>query len=293
MEIVESTANAAELIEAARATLPPAVADTWIGLLRPAVRLRRAEGSEPVAGHLGGSPALPENMEWPRSEAGRPLGLVAGIEGRVPAGGLDLPLPADGMLLLFYRDPSEDPHETFRISDPVPVDQPPAGQVVFVPAGTATTMRSEPGAAVYPEVPLAVEVTATGPDWEHPALQQAVAGLSEADREFMGEASNSDEFRDEVSMRTETPRHYLGGYADPVQGSVEVAAAWQRLGSRVPYSDPALWDEARLWTSLVQIDSDDDAEMRWGDCGSLYWVMRRDDLAAGRFAAAAFIFQCC
>ncbi|GAA0533157.1 hypothetical protein GCM10010172_12510 [Paractinoplanes ferrugineus] len=53
-----------------------------------------------------------------------------------------------------------------------------------------------------------------------------------------------------------------------------------------------MWNEALLWTSLVQIDSDNDTEMVWGDCGSLYWVRRRDDLAAGRFDAAAFIFQC-
>ncbi|MDY7090411.1 MAG: YwqG family protein [Actinomycetota bacterium] len=293
MGILDSTANASELIEVARATLPPAVADAWIGLLRPAIRLRRVEAGEQTVGQLGGSPALPDGTPWPQSPAGRPLGFVAGIDlGRLPVGSLDVPLPADGTLLLFYRDPSEDPDEAFWISDPVPVAQPPAGRVVFVPAGTATTLRTEPGAAVYPEVPLAGELIATGPDWEHPSLQQAVEQLPDADREFMAEASNSDEFRDEVGNRTELPRHYLGGYADPVQGSVEVEAAWQHLGSRQPYSDPALWDQARQWTSLVQIDSDDDAEMMWGDCGSLYWVMRPDDIAAARFEAAAFTFQC-
>jgi hypothetical protein len=290
-----STADAAELIEAARATLPPTVADTWIGLLRPAVRMRRAETGEQVAAQLGGSPALPDDMEWPRSAAGRPLGFVAGIDlSRVPAGSLDIPVPAGGTLLLFYRDPSEDEglHERFWISDPLPVVEPPTGRVVFVPDGTATTRRTEPGAAAYVEVPLAVEVIATGPDWEHPALERAGAELSEADRTFLADASHGDDFGDEISMRTEMPRHYLGGYAYPVQGPVEVEAAWQRLGSRLPYSDPAFRDEARQWTSLVQIDSDDDAGMRWGDCGSLYWAIRRDDLAAGRFDAAFFNFQC-
>ncbi|BEL05479.1 YwqG family protein [Actinoplanes sichuanensis] len=293
MGILESTANAADLIEVARTTLPPAVADTWIGLLRPAVRFRRAEVGDVVVGQLGGAPALPEDLEWPRSTAGRPLGFVAGVDlARVPTGSLDIPLPADGRLLMFYRDPSEDPDKRFWISDPVPVRQPPTGHLVFGPAGTQTTTRTEPGAAVYPEIPLAMEVTATGPDWDHPALEQAVADLSEADRRFMAEPSNSDDFRDELSMRTETPHHYLGGYAHPVQRSVEFAAAMQRLGSGVSSSDPALWDEARQWTSLMQIDSDDDAEMMWGDSGSLYWVIRRDDLAAGRFDAAAFLFQC-
>jgi uncharacterized protein YwqG len=291
--ILESSANAAELIEVARATLPPAVADTWIGLLRPAVRFHRAEAGDVVVGQLGGSPALPEDLEWPRSAAGRPLGFVAGIDlARVPTGSLDIALPADGMLLMSYRDPSEDPDTRFWISDPVPVRQPPTGHIVFVPTGTETAVRTEPGAAVYPEIPLALEVTATGPDWEHPLLRYAAGDLSEADQEFLAEPYNSDDFRDEISMRMETPHHYLGGYAHPVQRSVEVAAAMQRLGSSVSYTDPALWEEARLWTSLVQIDSDDDAEMMWGDSGSLYWVMRRDDLAAGRFDAAAFIFQC-
>ncbi|MEU4241712.1 YwqG family protein [Actinoplanes sp. NPDC026619] len=293
MGILGSMVNAAGLIEAARATLPPAVADAWIGLLRPAIRLRRAEAGEQTVGQLGGSPALPDGMPWPRSQAGRSLGFVAGIDlSRLPISSLDVPLPADGTLLLFYRDPSEDPYEVFLISDPVPVEQPPTGLVVFVPEGTVTTVRTEPGAAIYPEVPLTGELIATGPDWEHPALRSAVAQLSDADRDFMADASNSDDFRDEVGDRTEPPRHYLGGYADPVQGSVEVEAAQQHLGSRLPYSDPALCDQARRWTSLVQIDSDDDAGMMWGDCGSLYWMMRPDDIAAARFEAAAFTFQC-
>lgn len=293
MGIVDSTTNAAALIEVARATLPPPVADIWTGLLRPAVRLRRAGAGEQVVGQLGGSPALPDGTQWPRSQAGRPLGFVAGIDlGRVPVASLDMPLPGDGTLLLFYRDPSQDPHEAFWISDPAPVPQPPTGCVVFVSAGTVTTGRTEPGAAVYPEIPLAGELTATGPDWEHPALVQAVAALSDADREFMADPFNSDPFRIEMGERIDQPRHRIGGYADPVQGSVEVAVAHQRLGGRVSYTDPALYDQAREWTSLVQIDSDDDADMMWGDCGSLCWVMRPDDIAGGRFQASAFITQC-
>jgi uncharacterized protein YwqG len=284
--------NAGDLAEVAHATLPPAVADAWIGLLRPAVRLRPAAAGEQTVGQLGGSPALPDGTPWPRSAAGRPLGFVAGIDlGRLPVG-LDVPLPADGTLLLFHRDPSEDPYDAVRISDPIPEMQPPTGCVVFVPAGTATTVRNEPGAAVHPQVPFAAELIATGPDWEHPVLAHAVAQLSDADQAFMDEGSNSDEFREEIGYRTDLPRHRIGGYAHPVQGSVEIEAARRHLGSRLAYADPALAEEARRWTSLVQIDSDDDAEMMWGDCGSLYWLMRAEDITAGRFAAAAFAFQC-
>jgi hypothetical protein len=292
--ILESTPNAAALIEVARATLPPTVVDVWIELLRPAVRLRRAEAGEHVVGQLGGSPTLPDGLPWPQSEAGRPLGFVAGIDlGRVPVASLDVPLPAAGTLLFFYRDPSEDPYgEPFWISDPVPEMLPPAAAVVFVPAGTVTTARTEPGSAVYPEVRLAAELITTGPDWDHPALRSAVAELPDADREFMADPFKCDPFRVEMGDQLDRPLHYVGGFARPVQGPVEVEVAQQRLGGRVSYTDPALYDEARKWASLMQIDSDDDAEMMWGDCGSLYWVMRPEDIAAGRFEAAAFVTQC-
>jgi uncharacterized protein YwqG len=288
--ILDSTANAAELIELARATLPPAAAEAWIGLLRPAVELRRAGAGESIVGQLGGTPAFPIGVEWPRSRAGQPLGFVASIDlGRIPVSALDIPLPADGTLLLFYRDPSEDPYEAFWISDPEPDEQPPTGHVVFVPAGTETTRRTEPGATVYPEVPLAGDLIATGPRRGHPALDHAVAGLPEQDRTFVTQTTPRVEFWDELSRRSRIPGHRLGGYADSWQEPVELEATWTRLGTALPNSDPALWNEAQHWTSLVQIDSDNDAEMMW--FGSLYWTMRRDDIAATRFDAATFVFQ--
>lgn len=293
MGILESTSNAAALIAVARATLPPAVVDVWIGLLRPAVRLRRARAGEHVVGQLGGSPTLPDGIPWPQSAAGRPLGFVASIDlGRLQVASLDIPLQADGTLLFFYRDPSVGPYEKpFLISDPLPETQPPAAAVVSVPAGTVAASRTEPDAAVYPAVELAAEVIATGPDWDHPALDRALADLPTADREFMADPYECDDFRIEMGDLLDHPRHYIGGYARPVQGPVEVEVAQQCLGGRVSYTDPALYDEARQWTSLVQIDSDDDAQMMWGDRGSLYWVMRPADIAAGRFNAAAFVTQ--
>ncbi len=295
MSVSDSTPAAAELVSVARATLPSAVAERWIGLLRPAIRLRPTQSPERPVAQLGGSPALPDGLAWPRSDAGQPLGFVAGIDlGRLPVGGLDIPLPTNGMLLLFYRDPLEDlPDVVLGVAGPLPDLQPPAAGLLYVPDGVATTERTAPaGAATYRAVPLAGELIVTGPDWEHPALAEAVAGLSDADRGFMADPFNSDPFRIEIGERIAQPRHRIGGYADPVQGSVEVDVAQQRLGGHVSYSDPALHDQARQWTSLVQIDSDDDAEMMWGDCGSLYWVMRPDDIATRRFDAALFTFQC-
>jgi uncharacterized protein YwqG len=283
------------MVAVARATLPPAVAERWIELRRPAIRLRRAESSERPAAQLGGSPALPHGMVWPGLAAGEPLRFVAGIDfGQLPIGWLDVPLPVDGTLLLFYLD-SEDPLEdwdevTQAVAGSLPDLQPTGPGLIYVPAGTATTLQSAPpGTLTYRPVQLAGEQIVTGPDWEHPALAQALVGVSDADQAFMDNPFNSDPFRIGMSETIGRRGHRLGGYADPVQGSVEVEVAH---GRGVSYSDPALFDEARQWTSLVQIDSDDDAGMMWGDCGCLYWLMRPDDIGARRFDAAEFTFQC-
>jgi uncharacterized protein YwqG len=45
------------------------------------------------------------------------------------------------------------------------------------------------------------------------------------------------------------------------------------------------------WALLAQIDSEPAAGMIWGDKGRLYWLIRRDDLSAGRFDAAVFARQ--
>jgi hypothetical protein len=49
--------------------------------------------------------------------------------------------------------------------------------------------------------------------------------------------------------------------------------------------------ERASWRLLLQIDSDDDLGLRWGDCGVLYFGMRADDLRAERFERAAVTWQ--
>jgi len=78
-----------------------------------------------------------------------------------------------------------------------------------------------------------------------------------------------------------TPLHQVGGYAWPVQGDVEYEIAGPDAG------------QPRDWIPLAQFDSDDAADMMWGDTGMLYWLIRPDDLAARRFDRAAFTWQCC
>jgi uncharacterized protein YwqG len=280
------------LVTLARRHLPPAVAARWTALLRPGLRLQTIDPDAPGAVQLGGLPHLPDDVSWPRWKGHGPLSFVAAIDcAHLPSQRLDITLPESGRLLLFYRDPQLDDFQPV-IDTRTPQTQAGA-RIVYVPTGTPTTKRDAPaGIKPYPRVRLTAEPIITGPDWEHPALKAAVQDLPDEDRAFMNNPANSDPFRLALGEQATMPRHRIGGYAAPVQGSVEVDVAQVQLGGQVAYTDPALYQEAQRWTLLAQIDTDADADMMWGDCGTLYWLIPRDDLAAHRFHTALFTWQC-
>jgi uncharacterized protein YwqG len=285
------------LAAVARRHLPPAVADQWIALMRPAVRLLgQLDDMEPV-GRLGGLPDLPEDVPWPVWEDRGSLNFVASLDcDRLPVDRLDLALPDSGTLLFFYLDPDdglfgpEDPNFVVTRGEPETL----AGtRVIYVPPGVGTSERDAPAdVEPYYQVPLAAQLMTTGPVLDHPALRAAVRGLSAEDQAFMGDPMNGDPFREELSECMPRPAHWIGGHAFPVQDSVEIEVAYTHFAGKVPSDDPALEEEARRWTLFAQFDSDEEADMIWGDVGTLYWLIRPEDLAARRFEASSFTWQC-
>ncbi|MFE5723666.1 DUF1963 domain-containing protein [Streptomyces erythrochromogenes] len=79
--------------------------------------------------------------------------------------------------------------------------------------------------------------------------------------------------------------HRLGGHPSPVQEPVESAVARGVLGPDATRQDSE-------WVLLAQSDTDEAADMMWGDTGTVYWLIRPADLAAGRFEEAMFTWQC-
>jgi len=60
-------------------------------------------------------------------------------------------------------------------------------------------------------------------------------------------------------------------------------------------SDPRaakLEPDAVEWRLVLQIDSEDDAGMMWGDVGRIYYWMHHDDLVHRRWERAHLILQC-
>lgn len=118
--------------------------DWWLRLARPCLALDQ-DCDGPVVGYFGGRPALPETVAWPDGTV-----HLASIDlAAIPPDATDLDLPADGTLVFFA----------------VPGMTSTAGQVVYVPAGTAVTEAAppDPGSTVYDRFPLRGE-----PDWSLP-----------------------------------------------------------------------------------------------------------------------------
>jgi len=55
----------------------------------------------------------------------------------------------------------------------------------------------------------------------------------------------------------------------------------------------SLQSGAEDWRLILQVDSDEDSGMMWGDVGMIYYWMRVQDLAARNFDRSWMILQCC
>ena len=59
------------------------------------------------------------------------------------------------------------------------------------------------------------------------------------------------------------------------------------------HGDGATFKQADRWQLVLQVDSDSDAGMQWGDAGRVYvCIIRKEDLAACRFERCWTILQC-
>jgi uncharacterized protein YwqG len=271
-------------------------AERWLALVRPAVRLVEAGPGEPVVARLGGSPRLPDDFAWPVWEGHGPLAFVGEIDlAGLATSGLDtgLALPAEGRLLAFYFDGSYDDFQGLVGTwDPASL----AGvRLVHV----LTSRDDHPPRDAPERVERYVERELTGraeltyPDWEHPALALAFGRGDLGHVEWMQHPVNADSFQEELyTFRGEAPHHRLGGWADPQQGPVEYEVAEAALNGAVNYGDDAHTAEALRWDLLLQVDSDDDATMMWGDVGMLYWMTRDGRSPAGALATTSFTWQC-
>jgi uncharacterized protein YwqG len=261
-------------------------ADGLAALIEPAVLLVPSQEPASLIGatKIGGQPDLPAGFAWPLFKE-KPLSFVA----QIALGDLvGLPgtatLPVNGLLSFFFDstqqawgfDPAE--RDGFRVCyfpSATPL------RAVTLPAGL-------PDDARFRALSLRPKPEVSWPAWES------------ADVDTLLDEDELGAYLHALPEVDEPPRqHQLLGHPAPVQGDMQVEA--QLVSHGIYCGDSSGFEDARAtelrkrateWRLLLQIDSDEEAGMLWGDAGRIYFCLRREDLAARNFDAAHTILQC-
>lgn len=107
-----------------------------------------------------------------------------------------------------------------------------------------------------------------------------------------------------VNMEEDIEEHKILGYADIIQG--EMLSECERTSRGLYCGDPEsyqntpadvaadIYNKAKEWTLLLQLGTivKDDFEWMFGDCGMLYYYIRKEDLVLKRFDNVWFSVQC-
>ena len=259
---------------------------------------------------IGGKPAVPQDFEWPyytgqiigvtQELKSRPLSFLAQINLRDIANlPQEYPLPKSGILSFFYE------LETMQWGfDPKDAG---CARVLYFPEGTALSEAEFPeDLADYARLPeLAMTFTE----------QISLPGcwdVREITDPFDGE--DSDEFCDSYVECCEAlgqqysgidERTKLFGYPDAQQdpdmgNECECVTRGYRRGSpedskRISEEEKAdIAAKSKDWILLFQMGTVEsgDYELMFGDCGYIYFWIRKEDLAARRFDKCWLILQC-
>lgn len=238
---------------------------------RPAAQLVYTKRSS--RSYLGGHANLPVGMPWPEYK-GKPLRFLARISL------LDVHrcvrmdwLPKDGALLFFY----DINQETWGFD---PNDRG-SWRVIYVrDSGKPVAMSEEDKCQ-----PVACKSILT-------LIDSSLTSLTD---------DEADEYCDEAESRYgDLEMHQVGGYPLPIQ-QAEMDLECQLVTNGVYTGNAKGWEDPRIkelepgakdWRLLFQLDSDEDLDFCWGDCGILYFWIREQDARAGNFDNVWMILQC-
>ena len=250
---------------------------------RGSYRLVRDVDGDPHRGgghRLGGQPDLGDDVAWPTWHDA-PMSFVAQIAlGDLPP--LEhAPLPADGLLSFFY-----DASKTAWGLNPGDAG---ACTIMWQPPGTVLAPRALPDvlrrSARFAPMPLRAEVEIT----HVPGESAEIDTVALSNEEWFNYA--------DVLDRTSGLRHRLLGHPDPVQGDMQRDCEMGATGLNTDAlaANPDLrrhvLAEAINWRLLLQVDSESEIGMSWGDAGCLYFWMHHNALRRHEWHNAWAILQ--
>jgi uncharacterized protein YwqG len=278
--------------------LPTRAVEDFLAMLRPALRLVHAGEGDAVIAQLGGLPTLPINS-WPVWDGHGPLSHVLTFDCAPVAELLPgLGIPQEGRLGFFYFDGAYDEFQsTVGAWDP---KTRPGFRVFHLHPErsnrtniTHAATPAPPGLKPFAPVALTAIRTLTWPAHETPMAEEVWRrhGLA-GPRDGVA----SDPVQALYDALWELPgggydTHQIGGHPCPQQGPVEMEVEQLRRGldgEPFEWGNPDVQSAASNWQLLLQVASDDHADMMWGDVGQLYYLVT----TAERPEEALFTWQC-
>lgn len=230
---------------------------------------------------FGGFPDLPNELEIP-TKNDKPLYFIGQLNLKeVQYYHEGNPLPTKGMLYFFY-DVEEEP----RGFDPKDI----GGHRVLFTENIENLQRRELTTEVFPSSVISFEET-----WTLAKEKIGETGLSDDD-----EWDFYEEIEEWFIREKNDGFHHLLGSAQSIQ-SEEMAEECHIVtnGFYLGNAYPSDKEIQRLpgsphdWMLLLQIDTNDELEMYWGDSGRLYFWIKKDDLLQKKFENTWLILQCC
>jgi len=238
------------------------------------------EGSRKVGSpRIGGLPDLPLGVHWPEVN-GKPLGFVGQFNlAEIALFDKERLLPSSGFLFFFY-----DVDQNAWGGDPNDKDH---WRVLFHSSSAADLRRiGVPAKLKEPEIwrqcRVRFSTQVTVPD-------EPPHGVPDDEEQY---------FRLKEYLGAYMTHHQLLGHESPVQDDVklECQSVADRI-HRVNASGSQEWRKESKrrredWILLLQVDSDENAKMMWGDLGRLYFCIQKQDLQDHRFDRVWMILQC-
>jgi uncharacterized protein YwqG len=263
------------------------------GMLAPCIHFDKEEGAPRARGcRLGGLPLVPPGTPWPHAPEG-PLHFLGQLdfEELTSCRGEALPgFPASGLLAFFYdvekqpwgREPED--HASWRL-----IWTPGDAEVVTLQP-PEELMESE--RSILPPWRL---IPSSGVSLQHFSDRDAPAEL-----ESLSEAASEAYLALMERLAGGEFVHQVGGHPAWVQEDARAEAQLVSHGLRLASAEA--WDTpeakrlepaASEWRLLWQVASDEELELMWGSSmGTLYLLIRDEDLRARRFERAWLILQC-
>lgn len=276
-----------QMTETIETYLPAKYSQILLSLAQSAVQILPVNAENTIdtaCSKICGNPDLPAGMEWPKWN-GRPLSFLLQINLKdVAVFPVAQDLPNTGLLSFFY-DAQEQPWGFD------PADRGRWKVFYFDTLKVKLLACSNPELNEEPDEGslLQFKETLTLPPWGSKVV--GAIGFTE---------SEDDAYMELMDEMGENCGHQMFGCPAQVQDGdmqleCQLVTHGLHCGDGSGYKDPRkkeLEKNAHQWHLLLQLDSDDGANMMWGDCGRLYFWIHEDDLKQAKFDNVWMILQC-